>query len=304
MSKTTRNFIGDFDVVRTDAVLPNESGDIVFAGSRPRCDPIAFPVTDPDHLVNKSYVDLLGGGGGAPADASFVVISSDPTLTNERVLTGTADQITVTDGGAGNPVTISIPSSVSINTLITQRPLCDEGTLPTALANHVASKAYVDSVAGGGSGYTSANTRVRLTPVSTISCASGVSTDIVFDIVEYDDDGSGGTRYNTGTGRYTNSGSAFLGEITASVGFTNPTAGGAGTPIILEIVVGATSRQFAVPAIQNGGRQTVNGSIRINVSAGQDILVRVQQSSGEAISVGNVGNLQTMLEIRSVGPSV
>jgi hypothetical protein len=47
-----------------------------------------------------------GGGGGAPTNASYVVMSNDPTLTDERVLTqGT--NITITDGGANNPVTVA-----------------------------------------------------------------------------------------------------------------------------------------------------------------------------------------------------
>lgn len=47
-----------------------------------------------------------GGGGGAPTNASYVVMSNDPTLTDERVLTqGT--NIAITDGGANNPVTVA-----------------------------------------------------------------------------------------------------------------------------------------------------------------------------------------------------
>ena len=47
-----------------------------------------------------------GGGGGAPTDAEYVVLSANGTLTDERVLTaGTA--ISVTDGGAGSTVTIA-----------------------------------------------------------------------------------------------------------------------------------------------------------------------------------------------------
>lgn len=46
-----------------------------------------------------------GGGGGAPTNASYVVLGTNGTLTNERVLTaGTG--ISITDGGAGSTVTI------------------------------------------------------------------------------------------------------------------------------------------------------------------------------------------------------
>jgi hypothetical protein len=50
-----------------------------------------------------------GGSGVAPANATYVVMSLDPTLTNERVLTA-GNSITITDGGANGPVTIAIPT--------------------------------------------------------------------------------------------------------------------------------------------------------------------------------------------------
>jgi hypothetical protein len=47
-----------------------------------------------------------GGGGGAPTDASYVTLSTNAALTDERVLTaGTG--ISITDGGAGSTVTIA-----------------------------------------------------------------------------------------------------------------------------------------------------------------------------------------------------
>ena len=50
---------------------------------------------------------------GAPVGAQYVVIALDATLTAERVLTGTANQITVTDGGAGGNVTLSTPQDIA-----------------------------------------------------------------------------------------------------------------------------------------------------------------------------------------------
>lgn len=56
----------------------------------------------------------LSGGTSAPVGASYVVIGgSDPTLTNERSLVGTAGQITLTDGGAGNSATIGLSAVVA-----------------------------------------------------------------------------------------------------------------------------------------------------------------------------------------------
>lgn len=53
-----------------------------------------------------------GGGGGAPTDATYVTLSTNGTLSNERVLTGTANQITVTDNGAGSTVVLSTPQDI------------------------------------------------------------------------------------------------------------------------------------------------------------------------------------------------
>lgn len=62
-----------------------------------------------------------GGGGGAPTNASYVVLSSDATLTSERVLTA-GSGITITDSGAGGTVTISANSG-SYSTTFTNASL-------------------------------------------------------------------------------------------------------------------------------------------------------------------------------------
>lgn len=74
--------------------------------------------TDGDVLTfdssTESHLDWgTGGSGGAPIDAEYVVVSTDPTLTDERVLTGTANRITITDGGAGNAITLDVGSGVT-----------------------------------------------------------------------------------------------------------------------------------------------------------------------------------------------
>lgn len=53
-----------------------------------------------------------GGGGGAPTTAQYVTLATDATLTNERVLTGTANQVIITDNGAGSTVVLSLPQSI------------------------------------------------------------------------------------------------------------------------------------------------------------------------------------------------
>lgn len=60
--------------------------------------------------ANYDYDWAAGGGGGAPDNAEYVVLSLDATLTDERVLTeGTG--INIVDGGAGGLVTISVDDS-------------------------------------------------------------------------------------------------------------------------------------------------------------------------------------------------
>lgn len=56
----------------------------------------------------------LGGGGSAPSDATYVTLSVNATLTNERVLTGTSNQVIVTDNGAGSTVVLSTPQNIGI----------------------------------------------------------------------------------------------------------------------------------------------------------------------------------------------
>lgn len=55
-----------------------------------------------------------GGGGGAPTTATYVTLSNDATLTNERVLTA-GSGITITDNGAGNTVVISSSGGAGAN---------------------------------------------------------------------------------------------------------------------------------------------------------------------------------------------
>ncbi len=53
-----------------------------------------------------------GVSAGASTGSSYVTLAADPNLTNERVLTGTTKQVIVTDGGAGNAVTLSLPQAI------------------------------------------------------------------------------------------------------------------------------------------------------------------------------------------------
>ncbi len=50
------------------------------------------------------------GGGGAPSDGEYVTLSTDATLTDERVLTA-GDGVVLTDGGAGSTITVDVDST-------------------------------------------------------------------------------------------------------------------------------------------------------------------------------------------------
>lgn len=54
----------------------------------------------------------ITGGGPAPAAAQYVVIALNATLSAERVLTGTSNQIVITDNGANSTVVISTPQNI------------------------------------------------------------------------------------------------------------------------------------------------------------------------------------------------
>jgi hypothetical protein len=56
-------------------------------------------------------ISSTGGGSGAPANAQYVTLATDATLTDERVLTA-GSGISVVDGGANSTVTLNIDDSV------------------------------------------------------------------------------------------------------------------------------------------------------------------------------------------------
>lgn len=82
-----------------------------------------------------AYVDLVVAGGEAPANATYVTLSANATLTNERVLTGTANQIIITDNGANSTVVLSTPQDIATASSPTFSSLTLNGTLKTNAIN-------------------------------------------------------------------------------------------------------------------------------------------------------------------------
>ena len=65
------------------------------------------PAADPDLQDSRPRVGLVLGGGGAPTDAEYLVISADATLTDERIATG-GTGIDIVDAGAGSTATFNL----------------------------------------------------------------------------------------------------------------------------------------------------------------------------------------------------
>ena len=58
-------------------------------------------------------ISAIGGpDSGAPVGAQYVTLATSLSLTNERVLTGTANRITLSDGGPGGNITLDVGASV------------------------------------------------------------------------------------------------------------------------------------------------------------------------------------------------
>lgn len=76
------------------------------------------------------------GSSGAPSNAQYVTLATDATLTVERVLTGTANQITITDNGAGGTVVLSLPQSIDVTSDVTFASLTlEDAYIQSNLAN-------------------------------------------------------------------------------------------------------------------------------------------------------------------------
>ena len=55
----------------------------------------------------------------APNSSAYVTVGNDGTLTSERSLTGTANQVVVTDNGAGSTIVLSTPQDIATSSDVT-----------------------------------------------------------------------------------------------------------------------------------------------------------------------------------------
>ena len=66
---------------------------------------------------------------GAPVSAAYVVAGAlDSTLTGDRLLTGTSREITVTDGGAGGAITLSLSTSLLAKGIVRKTDVFTDAT--------------------------------------------------------------------------------------------------------------------------------------------------------------------------------
>ncbi len=119
-------------------------------------------------------INSSAGGGGAPTTSQYVTLATDGTLTNERVLTGTANQVILTDGGAGSTLTLSLPQSIATSSgpqfATIELGAASDTTLSRSSAGNVAIEGNVVYRAGG----TDVPVTDGGTGVSTLTTAYGV----------------------------------------------------------------------------------------------------------------------------------
>ncbi len=95
--------------------------------------------------VGQNIEIAAAGASGAPSDAKYVTLATNATLTEERVLTGTANRISLTDNGAGSTVVVDIDAAY-----VGQASITTLGTIATGTWS-----ATTIAVNKGGTGQTS-----------------------------------------------------------------------------------------------------------------------------------------------------
>ena len=98
-------------------------------GARPILNIAGTSVNVSEDVPNNRITIDVSGAAGAPANLSYITATSEAGLDLERVLTGTADQITITDNGG---VTGTIVASIA-GTYVGQNTITTVGTIGTGV---------------------------------------------------------------------------------------------------------------------------------------------------------------------------
>lgn len=176
--------------------------------------------------VNGATVGPLStGGSGAPTDATYVTLSSNGSLSGERVLTaGTG--ITITDGGANSTVTVSLSSTPVTGSMTS-------GYIPKANGSTSLTNSLIQdngtTVSVGGSLSVTGNTTLgdaagdTITVTGRFASALTFSTDATYDIGA---SGANRPRHYYGSGDLTAGGNASVGGTLGVTGKLTTAASG------------------------------------------------------------------------------
>ena len=189
-----------------------------------------------DRWVEISRAPASGGGGGAPTSATYVTLTTDGTLSNERTLTaGTG--LSVTDGGAGSTVTVGLSSgTLDLTSEVT-------GTLPVANGGTNNTSADDDKVMVG-NGTTWQQKAIA-------DCDNATTSKLLYD--------TGTNAFSCGTDQTGGAGSS------KSIGITIDGGGSAITTGVKGFVVAPASCTISSATLLSTDASVTSGSIVIDV---------------------------------------